>query len=493
MQASIETYASSFYMREETDYLAIYQVGESGAIPLLEPVAYHNSVRNAFLERPLEVLSGPTALVDSVMSVLTEMDSLKPHAGLAPAVVVFSDGTDVVSSQYAQEDVYNYAASQGIPVHTVWLNNTNLGDPSRGQDYLRTTATTARGIAASLDTPETLSPIWERIDSFRARTLLRYTVAPDSGGDATVEVALQAEPTVAATLQVNVPANAPSVVIDLPMESRALSLPDLEDPVRLRLGATVDWLDGTQRSILRAQLLVNNLVVADIDPEELGSFTAEIGQFAFGTNTVQIVIEDEQGLQATSPPVSLVITEGETELPEALQPGGAFSSLGRWALLCGGVVILLGLALFLAMNRGRLNVSAWRERLRGRRRRRARTEEVDQDHVAAAGDEDDDGLVAPYLELIESVTRLPPILPIEQVETRLGRSPANADIVFEQDPTVSRLHASIIYSEDEFRIFDEQSTSGTWVNEQPVPGYGARLVTGDEIRIGSVRLIFHWG
>ena len=39
-----------------------------------------------------------------------------------------------------------------------------------------------------------------------------------------------------------------------------------------------------------------------------------------------------------------------------------------------------------------------------------------------------------------------------------------------------------------YRIFDELSTSGTWVNEQQVPEYGIQLLDGDEIHLGAVHL-----
>jgi predicted component of type VI protein secretion system len=71
---------------------------------------------------------------------------------------------------------------------------------------------------------------------------------------------------------------------------------------------------------------------------------------------------------------------------------------------------------------------------------------------------------------------------------RLGRSPAQADIAFENDITVSRLHATLHLEGVHYRIFDEHSTSGTWVNEQQVPEYGIQLMDGDEIHLGAVHL-----
>jgi pSer/pThr/pTyr-binding forkhead associated (FHA) protein len=96
--------------------------------------------------------------------------------------------------------------------------------------------------------------------------------------------------------------------------------------------------------------------------------------------------------------------------------------------------------------------------------------------------------LGPYLEVLESVTRMPPIIDLTAVEHRIGRSPAQADIVFENDITVSRLHASIILENEVYRIYDEGSTSGTWINEQAVTNKGHTLKDGDEIRLGAAVL-----
>jgi pSer/pThr/pTyr-binding forkhead associated (FHA) protein len=39
-----------------------------------------------------------------------------------------------------------------------------------------------------------------------------------------------------------------------------------------------------------------------------------------------------------------------------------------------------------------------------------------------------------------------------------------------------------------YRIYDAGSTSGTYVNDQPLPEYGKELLDGDEIQLGAVRL-----
>jgi pSer/pThr/pTyr-binding forkhead associated (FHA) protein len=93
-----------------------------------------------------------------------------------------------------------------------------------------------------------------------------------------------------------------------------------------------------------------------------------------------------------------------------------------------------------------------------------------------------------YLEVLEAVTRMADHIQLKASQVSLGRSPAQADIAFENDITVSRIHATLHLEGTRFRIFDERSTSGTWVNEQQVPEYGIQLMDGDEIHLGAVHL-----
>jgi hypothetical protein len=99
----------------------------------------------------------------------------------------------------------------------------------------------------------------------------------------------------------------------------------------------------------------------------------------------------------------------------------------------------------------------------------------------------------PYLEVITSVTRMPPSIDLTAVEHRIGRNPKEADIAFENDITVSRLHSAILLEGSDYRIYDKDSTSLTLVNGQKVPGFGYQLMDGDEIRLGEVVMRYHRG
>jgi hypothetical protein len=492
IQQIIEQYASPPNMKERADYLAVYQVGETAATQLLAPTNFYNSVRN-FFAAPLEVQTGPTALVDSLAALLGEIETLKPKSDMAASIVVLTDGTDVVSTQVDPEELGRQAAELGIPIDTIWLANQNLQPFSQeaGQQYLANLASQSRGLSARYDEEDKIQAIWDRIGAFRNHTVLQYTPQDLSAGQQEVLLSLQADPEVQARTTANISAAAPSVSLDLPPESRELTLESLDTPVDLVLSASVSWLDGVERELASAELIVNGVAVQDIDVRRLDRFTAEISNFNYGPNTLQVAIVDELGQRGTSPIVTLTIDQGATEVPEDIQAGGLFDS-PIFRVVLGCLIVLFVLALFALVatlvgrrRRARRQAAPIDERGASYRQPPAPAGSESSYGQPEAADGNAVGSGTPYLEVLESVTRMPPIIELTGVEHRIGRSPVQSDIVFENDITVSRIHASIVLEGNDYRIYDEGSTSGTWVNDQPVPEYGHQLMDGDEIRLGA--------
>ena len=73
--------------------------------------------------------------------------------------------------------------------------------------------------------------------------------------------------------------------------------------------------------------------------------------------------------------------------------------------------------------------------------------------------------------------------------TVIGRSPECG--IFLDDVTVSRRHASFTQAGDRWRLNDEGSLNGTYVNRERVDS--AFLSDGDEIQIGKYRLTYLHG
>jgi len=73
--------------------------------------------------------------------------------------------------------------------------------------------------------------------------------------------------------------------------------------------------------------------------------------------------------------------------------------------------------------------------------------------------------------------------------TKLGRDAALVDVVI-NDRRISRYHGQIKEERGGFRLLDEGSTSGTWVNDRQIDMAGHLLHSGDEINFGPIRYRF---
>lgn len=91
-----------------------------------------------------------------------------------------------------------------------------------------------------------------------------------------------------------------------------------------------------------------------------------------------------------------------------------------------------------------------------------------------------------YLEVWQPQRR--EVLALEAERVTVGKAASN-DIPICSDDTVSRLHAVLERFAAGWCIRDLDSHNGTWVNERRVLGE-QRLHSGDEIRVGSTRLVF---
>ena len=78
------------------------------------------------------------------------------------------------------------------------------------------------------------------------------------------------------------------------------------------------------------------------------------------------------------------------------------------------------------------------------------------------------------------------IIPLEKRITRLGRQLDN-DLVFNEE-FVSRFHAEIRVEDGKYVLYDNDSTSGTFVNSQKIDR--CVLNSGDLISLASIQIMF---
>lgn len=515
----IRSYAQETTLKGQVDAAAVYLVAGVAAEQLVGPVSSGAELINALNRTPLETRVAATALVDSIGRLITDIDTLRPDPEMPTSIVVFSDGTDAVSTEFAPDAIGDLAAERDVRLHTVWVDNVNLTFGKEiGQAYLAEISAASDGSALFLTDQEGIDSLWLDIASYRSRTLVAYTLENLIPGPADVELTLPDRPALgSATTRVEVPDNVPTIVIDVPAEEAVISLPTLDRPVNLRFPTTVTWLDGIQRSVSEAQLIVNGLPLVTLDPAELDYFTTTINTLFYGQNEIRVAILDDQGIAVQSPPLMLTVTQDRRQIPTMLRPGGLFGTLATW-----GGILLLAVALIVLGVAGvrRANADRGNERQRQTRRPPRRTAGDQRggrlanvfSRSARARPEPDTspGMTpppaapiaaparrtapapgTPTLEILSAQTPMPESIDIRRSEFLIGRSPT-VDLAFVNDSTVSRIHASIVHDPgtNVYRIYDEQSTSGTYLNEQLVPEYGLPLSDGDEIHLGAVALRF---
>jgi hypothetical protein len=102
------------------------------------------------------------------------------------------------------------------------------------------------------------------------------------------------------------------------------------------------------------------------------------------------------------------------------------------------------------------------------------------------GGDDDHGLDGPALVVRSGGGRAGETFRPAGERTVIGRSP-DCDI-FLDDVTVSRKHALLVNEGGRFRIEDQGSLNGTFVNKKRIDS--SPLTNGDELQIGKYRLAF---
>lgn len=434
--------------------------------------------------------------------------SLTPRPGMAQAVVLISNGYTGPEANARLTDITARARTARVPIHTVFVGPPGAGDTASAQ-ALRVLSEQTQGQRLIYESPATFAPLFARLANARTQYRLTYR----SGIAATAQHTLSAILTLpdGATLTTN------ELMFPLRVESPTVTLAGLPSEIQGALGQsiivpfTVDFPDNHPRGLRSVQLVVDGQVVHTLETAPFEALAWPVTDSA--THTVQVNVTDELGLSASSESQTVVMTVVTQPAPSAVATAvSPASSELNWVLALGAGALLLaglGLAGWWAATRLRPRVGALptvpstpirsdesadatlpktapllrppakpRPRLRITRPR-------------GAGVESPRGLA--YFEVVESGGGGAARADIELLKPvqHLGRDAALAEIVF-PDRSVSRRHARLEATPvGVFRIFDEGSTSGTWVNFAMIPAAeGWELKDGDLINLGRVQLRF---
>lgn len=274
------------------------------------------------------------------------------------------------------------------------------------------------------------------------------------------------------------------------------------EPSQQVLQVLVDFPDGRLRPLARTALYVDGQLVEEKNSPPYDRFTWDLSPYSrSGQHVLQVEVVDTLGLAGKSIETVVDLTVVQ---PAANPWIGLLTNIplvvGLSSLL---LVALFTLALILA---GRISPQTLRIPLGSRRRSRPA-----EPLPAAAGGERRLRSISPgriagwvnrlnwpqrrlapranafLLPITGDVEEAPVVpIPITVEEATLGQDPSQATLVLDE-PSVQALHARLVRSEEGgYRLSDEGSVAGTWVNYLPVPKEGVLLEHGDLIHIGRV-------
>lgn len=405
-----------------------------------------------------------------------------------------------IAAQASQLDVHIFVwliAPPAAPVNPATQQLLSLADSTGGQFF-------------TFSGEETLPDLEAYLEPLRSIYQFAYQSRMNSGASHQVQVEIDtSEGTIGSNVQmVNLEIQPPNpMFVSPPLEIKREPSSEPADnseeegatdylPNSQILQVVVDFPDGLTRAIERTSLYVDGELVAENIQPPFDQFTWDLSSLpANGAYRLSVEAQDSLGLIGSS-------------IETIIQVNARRPTLNIWTLLTRNapaitalVVMMSGAVLLLVLILGgRITPGTLRVRQRIRRYSDPVTQPVPVNKDAeprrlpgwANRLQWPTRRVKPqvhaFLQLISDdseAAKTKPI-PISTEEITIGKDPILATLVLE-DPSVEGLHARILRTgENNFRLVDEGSVAGTWINYTPISPDGAELQHGDLIHIGRV-------
>ena len=268
-------------------------------------------------------------------------------------------------------------------------------------------------------------------------------------------------------------------------------------PDSIPLEIMIEFPDGIKRDLVYSRLFVDNLMVDENTSAPFENFTWDISKYTeAGSHVISASLEDSAGF--ISQTIELTVDINVQSKPqtwfEKLLSVFTAPTIALFIVVAAAGVLLVLLALR-ALRNNRTLKKAKTHRLEDPLTQPVIIENEILHPNAVSPDKDlwphIPGLgLAPARLVLQSTPKgqhnFPTEIPLGEGNTTIGSDAKKARVVFATS-MISPLHARISRLEqDQFKLFDEGSGSGTWLNYAPVSQYGARLEHGDLVQFGAL-------
>ena len=510
------------------DWLTTIAFNENREIAALRPWSQDHQAAADSLYTYQPVATGTTPLFDLLRFALKLFEDPVLPSGQERAIVVFSDGIDVTSTTDLS-DALNLAAQLNIRVYPVMVGQ----EVAEQRQNLEKLSTITDGQYFHLSSIENLDPLWQRLAAGGQQRRLSYRSQQAKPSDVTVELTLPDGRTISATSPIPGAQLRPvTVEAVLALEGdKILKYADAYDtpleqlaPSELGIGASFQWDDGYPRQLQKVEYQVGELTETNNGPNFDEPYLFPISTFDNGTYTVRVRAFDELGMVGESAPQNFTIEVIRPPAPTPTPDQTLVAEATNAVLLAAkSTEEAIAASTREAEQRKQLQVSeaqvaevqtqvqqmtwatigsvalaviafAYAIYILSSRDRRRQATQVITGTVAAVTEpfRRQRGVVNESQAKLVLVSDggsagMPPTIPIQRGGVRIGRDPSVVNVPL-ADRRVSKLHCRIVEdgATGAFRLLDEGSTSGTYVNDQEVNINGHLLQNNDLISIGPL-------
>jgi hypothetical protein len=399
------------------------------------------------------------------------------------------------------------ATQQGVKIF-IWLVASSELFSSPEAEQMRQLAEQTGGAFFEYSGQEPIPSPEEFLEQQRDTYFVAYDSKITSGGlhQTSAEVIFQGQVLSSPVQEFELEVLAPGIAfISPPMEIERSPVDPDDDPQSLSpesqtLELLIEFPDGYPRPIARTSLFVDDVLTEVNRGEPFDQFTWNLSQFTTdGEHILVVEVEDSLGLTGQSVETSIVINVSGTD--ESLL---AMISQNRVILAAVLFAVVGAIILLVFILGGRLQPGILRDRRRKKRRNGAITQPV-QNYQDGASQSRPSWInrfhwrrapittkpIAQFIPLTDSnLEESQPPLAITKERVIIGRDEGNVDQVL-PDPSVEDVHATLEQETNgSYRLTDEGSVAGTWVNYLPIPGTGLLLEHGDLVHFGRMGFRF---
>ena len=508
------------------DDLSLLITGEPGILHVQDPQTLIEKLTSeATTDRQF------TPSLDVVFQALEIAADPSPRPGMGRSVLFITEPLQEIDSQ-SLLNLSTRAQELGIKIF-VWMVGSTEGENRIESEQLKALAESTGGKFFAFTGIEEFPSPEEYFEPSRSVYRISYPSQIRTGGTHQLIAEIQAldgtQTTQPRSFETNISAPIP-VLINPPLEifrkqpqeeEQETKIPSTEaaySPEQQELQILVDFPDGRIRPLKRTSLLVDNLLVDENTSEPYDRFSWDLTPYITdGNHILRVEAEDELDLTGFSIDHQVLVTIEKNITNPAIIIKRNLPVLTLAAILVAGVVLFLILVLggrIKPFQPGKKHPrkrkddpttqpvpigdestrpkESWVNRFHWRQRQSVNRTLAFLTPLEEEGSGKKQSTKRKTKALSKSSRRevhSPPI-PISNDQVNIGSDPLLADLIL-VDPSIENLHARLTRLPDgSFRLADEQSIAGTWINYTPVSSQGARLEHGDLVHIGRVGFRF---